>query len=231
MVKFIVLFALLPLAFADCDEKMQTGHTTRYWDCCKQSCGWKEHGSFKNGPVQSCDIHDNPLNDNGNTRSSCDNNGGAYTCSNQQPWAVNDTFSYGFAAVKFANSNEAGWCCGCYQMEFTSGPVAGKTMLIQATNTGDDYEANHFDIAMPGGGVGMFNGCSSQYNAPSQGWGEQYGGISSRDECDQLPAVLRPGCQWRFDWFKNAANPTVSFKKVKCPVELTSKTKCIRSDE
>lgn len=57
---------------------------------------------------------------------------------------------------------------------------------------------NTFGI-VPGGGVGIFNGCSSQYNAPTDGWGARYGGVSSRAECDVLPAALRPGCQWRFD--------------------------------
>lgn len=30
---------------------------------------------------------------------------------------------------------------------------------------------NHFDLQIPGGGVGLFNGCQSQWNAPADGWG------------------------------------------------------------
>ena len=41
-------------------------------------------------------------------------------------------------------------------LTFTSGPVAGKTMIVQSTNTGGDLGENHFDIQMPGGGVGIF---------------------------------------------------------------------------
>lgn len=109
-------------------------------------------------------------------KSGCDG-GGAYMCSNQQPWAVSDTLAYGFAAVNIAGQNEYGWCCSCYELTFTSGPASGKRMIVQATNTGADLGHNHFDIAMPGGGVGIFNACSTQYNAPTDGWGQRYGGV------------------------------------------------------
>jgi hypothetical protein len=54
---------------------------------------------------------------------------------------------------------------------FTSGPASGQTMIVQATNTGGDLghvcllfftltllttSQNHFDLMMPGGGVGLF---------------------------------------------------------------------------
>lgn len=120
-------------------------------------------------------------------------------------------------------------------------------MIVQATNTGGDLGQNHFDIAMPGkqpsytpllhtndlqgGGVGLFNACTNQWGAPPQGWGQQYGGISSRSECDGFPAKLKAGCQWRFDWFGGADNPDVSFKEVTCPKALTDKSKCIRNGQ
>lgn len=84
---------------------------------------------------------------------------------------------------------------------------------------------------MPGGGVGIFNGCTSEWGAPSGGWGAQYGGISTRSQCDSFPAALQPGCYWRFDWFLNADNPSITFDQVTCPKELTDKTGCIRSGE
>jgi hypothetical protein len=122
-------------------------------------------------------------------------------------------------------------------------------MIVQTTNTGGDLGQNHFDIAMPGtqtpfsdaptqdtnhrigGGVGIFNACSSQWGAPPQGWGQQYGGISQRSACDSFPEKLKPGCYWRFDWFKNADNPDVSFKEVTCPKALTDKSSCIRNGQ
>ncbi|UPX13266.1 uncharacterized protein EKO05_0003783 [Ascochyta rabiei] len=98
-------------------------------------------------------------------------------CTNQSPWAINDSFAYGFAAVKLAGVSESSWCCACYELTFTSGTVKGKKMIAQATNTGSDLGDNHFDLQMPGGGVGAFNGCTAEFGAPSTGWGQQYGGI------------------------------------------------------
>lgn len=118
-------------------------------------------------------------------------------CNNNQPWAINDNLAYGFAAASLAGSNEAGWCCGCYELTFTSGPVEGKKLVVQVTNTGGDLGANHFDLQIPGGGVGIFNGCQTQWNAPSEGWGARYGGISSASECSKLPSQLQDGCKWR----------------------------------
>jgi len=69
-------------------------------------------------------------------------------CSNQSPWAVNETTAYGWAAVSIQGSNEAAWCCACYELTFTGGPVSGKKMIVQATNTGGDLSNNHFDIAV-----------------------------------------------------------------------------------
>lgn len=84
---------------------------------------------------------------------------------------------------------------------------------------------------MPGGGVGLFNACTAQYGAPPNGWGAQYGGISSRSACDSFPEKLKAGCYWRFDWFKNADNPDVSFKEVTCPSALTNKSRCVRNGQ
>jgi len=38
--------------------------------------------------------------------------------------------------VKLAGSSEQQWCCQCYELTFTSGPVKGKKFVIQAVNTG-----------------------------------------------------------------------------------------------
>ncbi len=95
------------------------------------------------------------------------------------PWAVNDNLAYGFAAAYLTGQNEQSWCCACYELNFLSGPVQGKKMVVQVTNTGGDLGENHFDIQMPGGGVGLFNGCAPQWGAPDAGWGDRYGGVSS----------------------------------------------------
>jgi hypothetical protein len=112
---------------------------------------------------------------------------------------------------------------------FTSGPVAGKELIVQATNTGGDLGNNQFDLQMPGGGVGIFDGCTTQFPSIStSAWGDQYGGVEQRSDCTNLPAVLQAGCFWRFDWFMNANNPTMRFKQVTCPLVLTANTQCVR---
>ena len=84
---------------------------------------------------------------------------------------------------------------------------------------------------MPGGGFGIFNGCTPEWGTPAGGWGAQYGGISDRSQCDSFPSALQPGCYWRFDWFQDADNPTVTFQQVECPAALTAKTGCVRAND
>lgn len=142
------LLALLPFFLQVNAQASGTGTTTRYWDCCKPSCSWPGKASLASGsnPVGTCDANDKPLTDY-NAKSGYDG-GGAYMCSNESPWAVSDTLSYGYAAVNIAGGSEASWCCACYELTFTSGPVAGKKMIVQATNTGEDLGANHFNLAV-----------------------------------------------------------------------------------
>jgi len=220
----IVLLALVSLTMAQ-----TTGQTTRYWDCCKASCAWSGKAAVSH-PVVSCTKDGTTVDSNLATKSGCDN-GTAYMCANQQPWAVDDSHAMGYVAASVAGKKEADICCACYELTFTSTAVSGKKMTVQVTNTGSDLNSNHFDIQMPGGGVGIFNGCQTQYGSPADGWGSRYGGISSESQCSSLPSQLQSGCKWRFDWFKNADNPAVTFTKVKCPGELTGKTQCKRNDD
>jgi len=115
-----------------------------------------------------------------------------------------------------------------FRLTFTSGPVAGKVMVVQSTSTGGDLGNNHFDLNIPGGGVGIFDGCTPQFGGLP---GERYGGISSRSQCDSFPDALKPGCYWRFDWFLNADNPNFTFERVQCPSELVARTGCKRNDD
>lgn len=149
----IPLAALLPLltpymASLASAQASGTGGTTRYWDCCKPSCAWPANAPGTDNPVGTCDINDNPLQDGGSTTSGCEEGGSAYMCSSHGPWAVSEDLAYGWAAVRIAGGDEASWCCACYELTFTSGPVAGKKMVVQATNTGGDLGDNHFDLAV-----------------------------------------------------------------------------------
>jgi hypothetical protein len=215
--------SLLVLAAAATPALAASGQTTRYWDCCKPSCAWSGKAPVS-APVTTCDRNNSPLS-SPDTASGCDG-GTAFTCANNSPWAIDDSLAYGFAATAISGSSEDAWCCACYKLTFTSGPVQGKTMIVQSTNTGGDLGSNHFDIMMPGGGVGLFDGCTPQYGGIP---GAQYGGVSSVGECDQMPEPLKAGCQWRFNWFQNADNPTVEFEEVSCPSELTSISGCRRN--
>ncbi|KAK7432928.1 hypothetical protein QQZ08_000399 [Neonectria magnoliae] len=203
-----------------------SGHSTRYWDCCKPSCAWSGKAAVSK-PVTTCDKNDNPLSDP-NAVSGCDN-GSAFACTDNSPWVVSDDLAYGFAATAINGGSESSWCCACYKLTFTSGPVSGKTMVVQSTNTGSDISNNQFDLMIPGGGVGLFDGCSKKFGSPLPG--AQYGGVSSRGECNRMPAKLQAGCFWRFDWFQNADNPTFNFKQVKCPAALTATSGCVRQDD
>lgn len=115
------------------------------------------------------------------------------------------------------------------RLTFTSGTVAGKTMVVQSTNTGGDLGSNQFDILMPGGGVGIFDGCKVEFGTSLPG--ATYGGVSSQAECASFPTILQEGCNWRFDWFENADNPGLAFEQVQCPDEIVAKSGCRRDDD
>jgi hypothetical protein len=124
--------------------------TTRFWDCCKPSCAWKNKADFSQ-PVQACSADDKPVDFDAGT--GC-KGGSAYLCSEQQPWAINDTLSYGFAGAFVTPDLTGGgiedaWCCACYQLDFTSDPLRGKSMIVQASNTAYDLQtSNRFTLAV-----------------------------------------------------------------------------------
>ena len=62
------------------------------------------------------------------------------------------------------------------------------------------------DLQIPGGGFGIYDGCSKEWNATSSVWGAQYGGPST-NTCSQFPTALQPGCDFRWDWMEGADNP------------------------
>lgn len=94
------------------------------------------------------------------------------------------------------------WCCTCYSLAFTSGLVFGKEMIVQATNTSADLGIDYFDLQIPGGCIGYFSGCLSQYTGPYS-WSQQYGGVSNRADLANVPSSIQNGCYWRFNWFMN----------------------------
>ena len=172
------------------------------------------------------------------------------------PFVVANDLSYGFAATG------SGDVCGkCFEMQFsghgkyddTPGAVAiqGKRMIVMAINIGYDVGGGQFDIQIPGGGVGMFNGCSTQWGIPNDQMGAVYGGLLSA--CNQevgyynhqaIKDCLRAkndalfrakgltemaaGLDWFIDWYEAADNPTLIYREVPCPQELINKSGLVR---
>ena len=171
--------------------------------------------------MKTCDKQDKPLADV-DAKSGCEPGGKAYMCTDQTPWAVDDNMAYGFGAI---TAKEEVKCCQCYKLTFTSSAIKGKSMIIQATNTGGDVAKATFDIAMPGGGFGIFDACTSQWKADKKIWGAKYGGMSE-NMCSQVAPKLQKGCGFRWDWMQGADNPDVDYEVVDCPAEIVQKSGC-----
>jgi hypothetical protein len=154
---------------------------------------------------------------------------------------------FAFAAVP---ASDGGDCGKCYQLTFTGKgkystdanhrAIKDKKLIIMTTNIGGDVQQGQFDVMIPGGGVGLFNGCSSM------GWGkqgEQYCGLLSecekeagtagnlltkRKECLAKKcessfandAKAKEGCMFLATWMEAAGNPTHNYREVECPPEL-----------
>ncbi|GME70687.1 unnamed protein product [Ambrosiozyma monospora] len=206
------------------------GKTTYYWDCCAPNFVWAtQYSTIKTG-VTGCDSNDKALTYSSSLKSGCESGGNTFSCSDQHAFSVSDDLAYGFAAGKLSEMTNEEMACTCFKLTFTSSAVQGKEMVVQITNTGSYSDEHHFDLAMPGGGVGDYTtGCTSEFGS-GYTWGKTYGGISSSSDCDNLPEILQTGCKFRFDWLQGADNPTVSYEQVVCPSELTDISGCIRND-
>jgi len=219
------------------------GWGSRYWDCCKPHCAWKDNASPY---AKSCDSNMNVL-DPGAT-SVCDG-GTAGTCGSQAPWAVSDTLAFGYAAVPQALGGECGKCL-LLTFDGTShdatdertASLKGKQMVIMVSNTGGDVGSGQFDIMIPGGGLGWFNGCSNQLGIEESQLGERSGGLiatcqnSNQSAADIQKCVkekcsvynnypdLKAGCEFSAAWYAAADNPRFKFEELEtCPADLVSK--------
>lgn len=209
---------------------------SRYWDCCKPACGWSDNVPSKTA-MKSCNQQNQSLGPT--AQGSACQGGGAYMCWDGAPWAASDTLAYGYAAASGNNYK----CGQCYQLQFTgtgrhgNGPgvtsLNGKTMIVQVVNNGG-VASDQFDLLIPGGGVGDFNACSSQWG--SSDLGAQYGGFLAgcngdrscvEQKCQSVFAgkpELLAGCQWFLGWFNMADNPNLVYKEVACPAAITERS-------
>jgi len=173
-------------SFANLSGWIHGTYTTRYWDCCKPSCSWPGKGNV-NKPVRSCEA--GTENKAGpNEQSVCDG-GKAGTCTGQAPRALSEYLSIGFvaAAVSGDHGLQGDQNCGqCFELKFVNQGeewrhgAAGKRMIVQVTNIGYDVHGDHsFDIMIPGGGQGLFQGCPTYFPGTSNDkadCGIRYGG-------------------------------------------------------
>src|SRR5574344_1748414 len=162
------------------DGKSGSGYATRYWDSCKPHCAWEGKG----GPVARTCKTDGVTQAGSGELSVCDNGGSAGTCFDQIPIVVNTDYAYAFAATPGGENN----CGKCYMLTFkgtgaaaTNTPtddahrsIKGKKLIVMSTNIGHDVSHNQFDLMIPGGGPGAFNGCAQMGISCN---GAQYGGF------------------------------------------------------
>jgi hypothetical protein len=216
------------------------GFASRYWDCCKPHCSWPEHahGNYS----KQCTNKGTKESSDWGGGSIC-SGGGLMTCTSQIPIIVNDSLAYAFAAVPAADGGSCGKCYalkfdgkGKYETRKNHQALKNKILVVMATNIGGDVQQGQFDVMIPGGGVGLFNGCSSM------GWGEMgetYGGLLSKcegndkgytarkdclaEKCSKSfanDAKAKEGCMFLATWMEAAGNPTHEYKEVECPAGL-----------
>ena len=226
-----------------------SGWATRYWDCCKPHCSWPEHanGNYSRQCTNKGKTQDTNY---GGNKSICDGQGSAMTCTSQIPFTIDGCSDMGFAFAAVPASN-GGACGKCFQLTFTgkghysstnanTKAIQGKKLIIMVTNVGTDVEQGQFDIMIPGGGVGIFNGCSSM------GWGgqgEQYGGLLSdcekennynagkyqeclKNKCNSVfsnDSEAKKGCMFLVDYMHAAGNPEHNYTEIECPDVLKNK--------
>ena len=145
-----------------------SGFASRYWDCCKPSCSWSENAGSGNEAKQ-CDATATKIITDYSAQSICQG-GYASTCLSQIPFTIKGCNNIGFA---FAASPGGGaQVCGkCFLLEFTGEgkyetknnhrALSNKKLIVMSSNIGYDVQSNQFDVMIPGGGVGNFNGCEN----------------------------------------------------------------------
>lgn len=209
------------------------GYATRYWDCCKPSCG-SSHTCAADGATR-----------NDGAKDSCQG-GSAYECYDMSPVVVSDSLAYAFAAYDGAS------CGTCFQLTFTgksndgtqdmgSEQICGKSIIVQVVNTGG-LQSGQFDLLIPGGGVGANDACASEWKVSASQLGVQYGGLMLQCEqqdnynysqypactlsaCQSIfpnSATMQAGCGFIINWMMGANNPSVKYTQVSCPSQLTN---------
>jgi hypothetical protein len=254
--KTILLSVLIGLVLTGCPTIKYVnngysgkGFASRYWDCCKPSCSWTANAGNGN-ECRQCDAKGKTISDK-NARSMCDG-GPATTCISQAPFAASGCSNVGFAFAAVPGASFS-FCGRCFELSFTGEgkyetklnhrKLKGKKLIVMASNIGYDVAGGQFDVMIPGGGVGLFNGCASILG---NNMGAQYGGLlsdcesqvgwSGTDEdiykkrkeclinkCNTIfanKANAKAGCLFQANFMEAAGNPLHTFKEIECPQVL-----------
>ncbi|KAK6537386.1 hypothetical protein TWF694_011573 [Orbilia ellipsospora] len=225
----LLLSAQLLAPPASADILSGESFTSMYYDCCKPACAWPTQGDFLTG-LKSCDVNDMVIQDD--TAGNYCGGGPASSCIDQTPWAVNDTFSYGYASIFIRGADTTEWCCSCYELEFLDSDIKGKKMIVQGINVNyNENQINWFSLTVPGQAdwQGM---CAERFGGT---FGEFFGvnatGLTDVSQCDNVPESLQAACRWRYTWYENVKGPNATFSRVECPAELTNVSGCVRADD
>jgi len=124
-----------------------------------------------------------------------------------------------------------------------------------SSNIGGEVAVGQFDVLIPGGGLGAFDGFSKQIGVDSTALGRRMGGLLStciysgdyfkmtmeflqdcvREKCRNVfgnkSRDLLNGCLFMADWYMAADNPTHLYKEVPCPQYLLDKYKSIHTEK
>jgi len=226
-----------------------SGFASRYWDCCKPSCSWTSNAGAGN-EARQCTTSMSLISDY-NAASKCDG-GPSTTCLSQIPFTIDgcDNLGFAFGAVPGAGPNVCGRCflleftgAGKYETKKNHRLLANKKLIVMASNIGYDVAGGQFDVMIPGGGVGIFNGCSDILGT---NLGAQYGGLLSDCEnqvgyslndddmytqrkeclinkCNTLfsgKALAKQGCLFLANFLEAAGNPLHTYREIECPQVL-----------
>jgi Glycosyl hydrolase family 45. len=226
-----------------------SGFASRYWDCCKPSCSWTSNAGAGN-EARQCTTSMSLISDY-NAASKCDG-GPSTTCLSQIPFTIDgcDNLGFAFGAVPGAGPNVCGRCflleftgTGKYETKKNHRLLANKKLIVMASNIGYDVAGGQFDVMIPGGGVGIFNGCSDILGT---NLGAQYGGLLSDCEnqvgyslndddmytqrkeclinkCNTLfsgKALAKQGCLFLANFLEAAGNPLHTYREIECPQVL-----------
>ena len=218
-----------------------SGYATRYWDCCKPSCSWTSNAGSGN-EARQCTTSGALISDT-NAKSICEG-GPSMTCTSQIPFTIDGCSNLGFAFA--AVPGYSPMCGRCFLLTFTGTgkyetkanheALKGKKLLVMATNIGYDVAGGQFDVMIPGGGVGIYNGCANVWSTA----GQQYGGLLSdcessvgysgdlltkrkncliekcNDEFEDHADGLA-GCLFLANYMEAAGNPNHNYVEVECP--------------